>query len=97
MINSSKCLYIDSYTHLITSSALTSVLVHYTAARQNVTDNTPWTQKSIEVGLYNMCHKINIRGPLGDILFYVILTISYLRYEREFVLAYMCTDCIFQL
>ena len=37
------------------------------------------TQKSIEVLLYNKCHKINLSGPFGHFLFHVILTISYLR------------------
>ena len=35
-------------------------------------------QKSIEVWLYNKCHKINLSSPFEDFLFYIILTISYL-------------------
>ena len=37
------------------------------------------TQKSIEVWLYNKCHKINLSGPFGPVLFYVILTFCYLQ------------------
>ena len=40
--------------------------------------NTYETPKSIELWLYNDCHKINPSGPFGKFLFYVILTISYL-------------------
>ena len=36
------------------------------------------THKSIEPWLYNGCCKVNLSGPLGNFLFYVILTISYL-------------------
>ena len=30
------------------------------------------------------CHKINVSGPFGDILFYVILTTSYLQNDPIF-------------
>ena len=37
------------------------------------------TYKSIELRLNNGCHKINPSGPFWNFLFYLILTISYLR------------------
>ena len=35
------------------------------------------THKSIKRWLYNGCRKVNLSGPLGNFLFYVILTIFY--------------------
>ena len=62
--------------HLRLTSVFWSITFK-TAALQNVTNNT-WRKKNIEVWLYNKFHNINISGPLGAFLFYVILTISYI-------------------
>ena len=59
----SKYSYIHSYTHRITSSVFWFITFK-TAAPQNVT---------------NKCHKSTFKQSLRDFLFYVILTISYLR------------------
>ena len=63
--------------HLRLTSVFWSITFK-TAAPENVTNNT-WRKKKIEVWLYNKFHNINISGPFGNFLFYVILTISYLR------------------
>ena len=81
----SKCLYVYNYTvirPLITPSALNECLFMVHSFQNNCSTECHWThvtQKSIEVLLYNKCHKINLSGPFGHFLFHVILTISYLR------------------
>ena len=75
----SKCLYIHSYTHLITSSALNECLLVHNFQNNCSTECHCVTQKSIEVWLHNACHKIYLSGPFGIFCLYVILTISYLR------------------
>ena len=75
----SKCLYIHSYTHLITSSALNECLLVHNFQNNCSTECHCVTQKSVEVWLHNKCHKIYLSGPLGMFCLYVILTISYLR------------------
>ena len=74
-------LYIHSYTHLITSSALNECLLVHNS-QNNCSTECLWlhvTQKSIEVWLRNKCHKIYLRGPFGIFCLYVILTIWYLK------------------
>ena len=75
----SKCLYIHSYTHLITSSALNECLLVHNFQNNCSTECHCVTQKSIEVWLHNKCHKIYLSGPFGIFCLYVILNISYLR------------------
>ena len=76
----SKCLYIHSYTHLITLPALNECLLVHNF--QNSSTECHWqhvAQKSVEVRLHNKCHKIYLSGPFGIFCLYVTLTISYLR------------------
>ena len=81
----SKCLYVYNYTvirPLITPSALNECLFMVHSFQNNCSTECHWThvtQKSIEVGLYNKRHKINLSGPFRHFLFHLILTISYLR------------------
>ena len=77
----SKCLYIHSYTHLITSSALNECLLVHNFQNNCSTECHCVTQKSIEVWLHNKCHKIYLSGPFRIFCLYVILTISYLRMQ----------------
>ena len=77
----SKCFYIHSYTHLITSSVLNECLLIHNFQNNCSTECHWWhvTQKSIEIWLHNKCHNFYLGGPFGIFCFYVILTISYLR------------------
>ena len=75
----SKCLYIHSYRHLITSSALNECLLVHNFQNNCSTECHCVTQKSIEVWLHNKTHKIYLSGPFRIFCLYVILTISYLR------------------
>ena len=73
----SKCLYKQSYTHLITSPALNECLLIHNF-KNNCSTEFHWqhvTQKS----MHNKCHKIYLGGPFGIFCLYVILTVSYFR------------------
>ena len=76
----SKCLYIHSYMHLITSSVLYECLLIHNFQNNCSTECHWWhvMQKSIEIWLHNKCHNIYLGGPFGIFCFHVILTISYL-------------------
>ena len=79
--NLSTCLYTQSYTHLITSPVLNKCLLVHNFKNNCSTECHWWhiMQKSMEVWLYNKCHKIYLSGPFRIFCLYVILTISYLR------------------
>ena len=109
----SKYLLIYCYTHPITLSTLNRCLLVHNFYNSCST-GCHWKhvpQKSFEVWLDNNCHKINLRGPFEDFLFYVILTISYLKAKRHHYSTLQCapflanqanrdffwyTDCIFK-
>ena len=56
-----KCLYIHSYTHLITSSALNECLLVHIFLLHRL---SLMTRKRVsKVWLYNKCHKIYLSGP----------------------------------
>ena len=67
----SNCLYIHSYTHLVTSSALNECLFVHNFQNKCSTVTDVW--------LHNARHKIYLSGPFGIFCLYVILTISYMR------------------
>ena len=74
----SKCLYIHSWKHLITSPVLNKCLLVHNFQNNCSTECHCVTQKRIEVWLHDKCHKIYLSGPFGIFCLYVIQTISYL-------------------
>ena len=71
-----NCLHIHSYTHPIISTY--GLLVHILAALQNVTDNMLQKRVSTYDCTINPI-KVNLSSSMEDLVFYIILTISYLQ------------------
>ena len=77
----SKCLYLHSYTHLITSSALNEWFLVRKFKKRGLLHRVSITDNEYEANMIdNKCHKIYLSGPFG---------FSVLRHPNHLVLHYL--------